>query len=271
MTDMLLNKEQVNTAMAFDAEAKNYDTLFSNSAIGRLQRNRVKYFIGKTFSDTMPRNILELNCGTGEDALWLAAGNRNVLATDISEKMIEVAKKKTAALPNAEAIQLSFTKLDSKLAGRKFDFVFSNFGGLNCAGEDELEEMGKQLFGLTENNATVAFVLMSTNCWWENACFFLKRLKKRRQIKTIAKLNETAFPVWYYAPKQLELIFKPYFEKVYQKPVGLFIPPSYLNNFFLRKRFLLKLLWAMERTFGRFNFLANNADHYLMVFKKKAV
>lgn len=174
-------------------------------------------------------------------------------------------------MPNAETMQLSFTDLKSKLDNRQFDFIFSNFGGLNCAAENELKELGKQLFGLTENNATVAFVVMSTNCWWETLYFFFKRIKRRRQMRTMATMNGTAFPVWYYSPKQLEKLFSPYFKKVYQKPVGLFIPPSYLNNFFLQKRFLLKCLSVLEAMFGSFNFLANNADHYLMVFKKKAV
>ncbi len=271
MTDTVLNKQQVNTAMAFDAEAKKYDTVFSLSSIGQLQRRRVRYFIDKVLSHTTPNNILELNCGTGEDAMWLAANNSNVLATDISREMVGIAKKKTAGLPNVDIMQLSFTYLKSKLSDRQFDLVFSNFGGLNCANESELKELGRQLFDLVENNATVAFVVMSTNCWWENLYFFFKGIKRRRQVKTMATLNGTTFPVWYYTPKQLEAIFSPYFEKLYKKPVGLFIPPSYLNNFFLRKKWLLKYLSVLENIFGSFNFLANNADHYLMVLKKKAV
>lgn len=269
MTEPILHKGQVNTAMAFDAEAEKYDTVFSHSPIGQLQRRRVRYFVDKVLSQTAPHNILELNCGTGEDALWLAADNRKVIATDISEKMISIAKEKTGGLPNIDAIQLSFTDLTTKLAGKKFELIFSNFGGLNCADENELQKLGKQLYDLAEDKATVAFVVMSTNCWWENLYFFLKGMKRRRHAKTIATLNGASFPVWYYSPKQLELIFEPYYEKLYQKPVGLFIPPSYLNGFFLRKRFLLKFLSVLEAIFGSFNFLANNADHYLMIFKKK--
>ena len=115
------------------------------------------------------------------------------------------------------------------------------------------------------------FVVMSTNCWWENLYFSFKGLKKRRQMKSVATLNGTAFPVWYYSPVQLQTLFKPYFEKQYQKPVSLFIPPSYLNNFFLRKRFFLKILSLLEKLFGSFGFLANTADHYLMVFKKRVI
>lgn len=271
MADAILNKEQINTAIAFDAEAQKYDAVFSHSAIGQLQRRRVRYFMNKVLSPTAMHNILELNCGTGEDALWLASKSGKVLATDISEKMIQIAKEKTAGLSNVDTIQLSFTHVTSELAGNKFDLVFSNFGGINCAAENELAELGKQLYNLTGSNATIAFVVMSANCWWEKIYFFWKGIKRRRKTKTTANLNGVAFPVWYYSPKQLETIFKPHFEKKYQKPIGLFIPPSYLDSFFKRKSFLLNILFALEKIFGSFNFLADNADHYLMVFKKKSV
>lgn len=94
MTDTVLNKGQINTAVAFDAEAEKYDAVFSDSAIGQLQRKRVRHFGDKILFDIAPHNILELNCGTGEDALWLAAGNRNVLVTDISGEMIGITKRK---------------------------------------------------------------------------------------------------------------------------------------------------------------------------------
>jgi SAM-dependent methyltransferase len=271
MTDVLLNKEHSNTASAFDAEAGKYDAIFSQSAIGLLQRNRVKYFVNKYIFFAEKNNTLELNCGTGEDAEWLAANSQKVLSTDISLKMMEVTQKKTAGLSNIEAAQLSFTELKTRLEGNNFDFVFSNFGGLNCADENELKELAKELSTLTDNNAMLALVVMSTNCWWENSYFFLKGLTERRQARSMATLNGIEFPVWYYSPKQLEVIFKPYFEKLHQKPIGLFIPPSYLKRFFVRKVFLLKVLSVLENMFGSFGFLANNADHYLMIFKKKTI
>jgi SAM-dependent methyltransferase len=271
MTDVLLNKEQSNTASAFDAEAGKYDAVFSQSAIGVLQRNRVKYFVNKYIFSAKKNYTLELNCGTGEDAVWLAANSQQVLSTDISRKMAEVTKTKTAGLSTVEVAQLSFTDLETRLEEKKFDFVFSNFGGLNCADENELKELAKQLSSLTENDATLALVVMSTSCCWENGYFFLKHRSSRRKMKSMAMLNGIEFPVWYYSPKQLELIFKPYFEKLYQKPVGLFIPPSYLNSFLLRKKFVLKILSVLENLFGSFSFLANNADHYLMILKKKTI
>ncbi|MDZ5450467.1 methyltransferase domain-containing protein [Labrys sedimenti] len=43
--------------------------------------------------------VLELGCGTGTTALWLADGVRDYLATDISAGMIAIAEEKYAAAP----------------------------------------------------------------------------------------------------------------------------------------------------------------------------
>ena len=57
------------TASGFDASATTYDTSFTNTEIGRLQRRRVYKYLNRYLNTSEPLNILELNCGTGEDAL----------------------------------------------------------------------------------------------------------------------------------------------------------------------------------------------------------
>jgi ubiquinone/menaquinone biosynthesis C-methylase UbiE len=49
-------------------------------------------------------NVLELGCGTGSTALRLAAHVRHILATDLSDEMITIAREKASALAcdNAE-------------------------------------------------------------------------------------------------------------------------------------------------------------------------
>src|SRR5690349_9153645 len=76
-------------------------------------------------------NILELNAGTGLDAAHFASRGHSVHATDISDGMIEKLREKASAQPNKITVQqVSFAQLDQ--VDGKFDYVFSNFGGLNC-------------------------------------------------------------------------------------------------------------------------------------------
>ena len=79
----------------FDHHAINYDAYFSNSLIGKAQRERVHYFLNKQLEKKKKNlRVLEINCGTGIDADWLAKKGHFVIASDISSKMIEIAKNK---------------------------------------------------------------------------------------------------------------------------------------------------------------------------------
>ena len=78
--------------------------------------------------------ILELNAGTGLDAVFFAQKGFYVHATDISDGMLNQLKKKVLLNNLHDKIsfqKLSFTNLD-ETKNKKFDYIFSNFGGLNC-------------------------------------------------------------------------------------------------------------------------------------------
>ena len=52
------------------------------------------------------------------------------------------------------------------------------------------------------------------------------------------------------------------------KPIGIAIPPSYLDSFFsTKKRWLQLLIWKEKWLSSRF--LAKYADHFLILFEKK--
>ena len=96
-------------ASPFDILAETYDTDFTESAIGKLQRERVwqgLYQLLATYN--RPLKILEINCGTGFDALALASLGHMVIATDAAEVMIEKAKERLSIFctcPCADATQ----------------------------------------------------------------------------------------------------------------------------------------------------------------------
>src|ERR1700683_3015332 len=88
---------------AFDARAEAYDGQFTRTRIGTAMRAAVWARCAARFRPGF--RILEMNCGTGEDARWLASQGMKVLATDISPRMIEVARRKLTALPENAAVQ----------------------------------------------------------------------------------------------------------------------------------------------------------------------
>jgi len=117
---------------AFDAIAEKYDEIFTNSLIGRAQRDVVWHELDRFFP--AGTRVLELNCGTGEDALFLAGRGVQVTALDQSPVMIDVAMRRMATKPRRK---ISFRLVDNEEIGslqpcRPFDGSLSNFGGLNC-------------------------------------------------------------------------------------------------------------------------------------------
>lgn len=75
--------------------------------------------------------VLDVGCGTGEDAWWLAGQGYGVLGIDDSPRMIETARAK--ALRPGLDVGFECRSLEAFAGeGRRFDAVVSNFGALNC-------------------------------------------------------------------------------------------------------------------------------------------
>ncbi|MDO8365451.1 MAG: methyltransferase domain-containing protein [Saprospiraceae bacterium] len=268
----------------FDAIAHDYDAAFSHTTVGRLLRARVWYCTGGFSFRTIASapaakaagTVLELNCGTGEDAIWFAKQGFQVLATDVSPEMVAVAKAKIAQAglsENAMVRVCSFAEIE-KIPEGNFDLIFSNFGGLNCVSPPELRQLGPILAQKLKPGGKFVAVVMSRFCWWETLYFLLK-MKPREAFRRFsrkpldAQLDAlTTVSTWYYSPSEFYKIlnfngFKPRF-----KPIGLWLPPSYLNPFFEKHMRLLGVLNFLEKKLAP-QWLAFAADHFMICLKSK--
>src|ERR1700722_15878363 len=79
----------------FDAIADSYDATFTWSTIGQIQRDAVWAELMRRFRRGV--GFLDICCGTGVDAQFLAERGIDVVACDRSERMLQVAEKRTAA------------------------------------------------------------------------------------------------------------------------------------------------------------------------------
>lgn len=112
--------------------AETYDQIFPHTLVGRVQRDIVWHELERVFQPG--RRILELNCGTGIDAVHLAESGVTVLACDISPRMIEIARQRlrSTALEGLVEFRALPTEDIAGLEGKGcFDGAFSNFSGLN--------------------------------------------------------------------------------------------------------------------------------------------
>ena len=267
----------INAASPFDILASTYDADFTVSNIGRLQRERVWSFLQALLNAKQGSlKILEINCGTGEDAVRLATLGHTVIAADASAAMIEKAKEKSVSchidLP-VEFVVCSFGELSTRFVNEQFDLVFSNFGGLNCIDQPALEQLNKDLSSLIKPGGHLFFVIMSRCCLWEIFYYGIKG-KLRTALRKFRKsvnftVNGTTMAVHYYSPAGIKKIFTRSFSFLQQHPVGLFIPPSYLEKKFELRPRLLDRLNKLEKRSG-YSFLSLFADHYCINFKKPA-
>ncbi|MDP2388091.1 MAG: methyltransferase domain-containing protein [Bacteroidota bacterium] len=255
---------------SFDTYSRVYDEDFTFSPIGKMQRARVHYFLNKKLIGI--KKALEINCGTGEDAKWLASKGILVTASDISGGMIEVCKSK--GISGVDFLECDSRKISSTLNDKKFDLIFSNFGGLNCLDSKEIQQFLFDSLSLLNANGILAAVIMGRKCGWERMYFKRKKDPRlnRRYSKTGTEtiIDGQKFLTHYYTPEEFYNSGKECFNLLTCKPIGLFVPPSYFNRYFKNKSSLLNMLYGFEKL-SPFSFLANRADHYLIILQKKTV
>jgi len=256
----------------FDIHAKNYDTVFTFSEIGKAQRNRVYHFLKKDILKKHKLNILELNCGTGEDAYYFAEKGHSVLATDISSEMIKIAKEKHHN-SKVRFQELDITKITSETFSEKFDLIFSNFGGLNCLSKSELTSFISTSKKLLKPSGKMVLVIMPKSCLWERFYFtvkgeFKKTFRRNTNDSLLANIDGVQVPTWYYNPKEIVGLASTNYKTIAIRPIGITIPPSYLEPFFKTKKGLLRLFIRLEKIISH-RFWTKYADHYLIEFQKK--
>ncbi|OYU82274.1 MAG: methylase [Flavobacterium sp. BFFFF1] len=256
----------------FDSAAESYDDTFTNTSIGILQRKAVHAVLSDLFEIRKPEKVLEINCGTGTDALWLADQGFKVIATDISERMIEMAKAKDKC--NSVHFEVAgFDTLAEKFYGRQFELIFSNFGGLNCLTKKELGFFFEDLGKITPPNAVLALVVMPKNTLWERFYFFAKgqwsEIQRRKKEFAIADVNGEKIVTFYHNPNEIVRLAKPAFKLNRVYPIGFFVPPSYLEPVFMKHPNILASLGKLERKIRKISWLARFSDHYCIILGKE--
>jgi SAM-dependent methyltransferase len=257
---------------AFDALAGDYDDHFTTSALGRLLRPRVWSTLAECF---LPgQQVLEIACGTGEDAAWLAGRGVRVTATDGSGAMLRLAEAKARQLRVAESIDFQpYSLQELAERGRRelpgpYDGAFSNFGGLNTVGD--WRPLAAALAGLVRPGGRVVLVPMGPFCPWEMAWYLAHgrprpALRRFRQPAS-ARIGDAVIPIWYPSARRLVGHFSPWFRPRRVECLGLFLPPSYLNHLLERWPALFGRLGHFEAATARF--WRGLGDHYILVLER---
>jgi len=258
--------------MPFDHIASTYDSVFARSAIGQFHRKRVWKYIEGMLPDLKGFEMLELNCGTGEDAVLFGEGGFNIVATDISEEMLKITQKKAEQVSMQNKISSHYLDLDTfneSLFDKKFDLIFSNFGGINCINPESLQTLIEKLPTILNPGGRFVGVVMPKFCAWETA-FFLMRLQFGKAFRRLtakqafSDLHGANVKTWYYHPSQIRELSREHFRMVCLRPIGLALPPAYLERFFSVKKGWLLRLDKIEKKLSNSSLFSGMADNYII-------
>ena len=192
-------------AEAFSRTAEKYDAFAEDHPHLTRMRGKVYNHLGRFLPPGA--RILELNAGSGVDAVQLAKQGFSVHATDIAPGMLARFQEKIdqAGLKGRISIQeCSFNELEKVQSG-PFDAIFSDMGGLNCI--PDLSPVIAGLPALLRPGGTITWVLMPPVCLWEMAEIFRghPKLAFRRLSRsgTYSHLEGLYFKVFYFSPQRV--------------------------------------------------------------------
>jgi len=217
----------------FSRQAGKFDEEDKSNVILQWMRGRVRAHVERHLEKG--KKILELNAGTGLDAMYFAKQGFKVHATDLSEGMIKEIQDKIVLnnlRENLSVQQLSFTQMQ-QVENAPFDYVFSNFGGLNCI--PDLSEVGKNLSPKLNYGSYLTLVIMPHVCPWEMILLMKGNWKRAfRRFKkhgTMANLEGEKFITYYFSPQQVKNAFGKNFKLLELEGLGTFCPPPHRKDF----------------------------------------
>jgi|SRR6185312_10367163 len=264
-----LEQEQ-NVSTAFSKQSSSFDEADAGNEILQWMRTRVRENVMKFWHKR--EHILELNAGTGIDAIYFAQKGCYVHATDNATGMLRILEKKVREHNLQDKIttqNCSFLELEN-IKDRKFDHIFSNFGGLNCT--PKLEEVIKSFSPLLKPCGTITLVLMPPICPWEmlyalkgNFKLAFRRFKKNG---TPSHLEGVRFTTWYYKLEDVIEMLGDDYEILNIRGLGITVPPPFLGDFAQKHRVLFKKLTSIEDSIATKAPYYSWADHFMITAMK---
>ena len=251
---------------AFDALAPSYDSLFQTPT-GRLARQRSLAPLLRNFKPGM--RVLDIGCGTGEEALALARKGVEVVGMDPSEGSLAILRRKLQAEPSLKVRPVKARARDlPRLAQEigRLDGAYSSFGALNC--EPSLAPVRDCLAALLAPGAPFIASVINRFCLFELAVGMLTlhpRLAARRLNDGPARVAGRPVLTRYYTPDDFASQLAPAFSVRTFAALPFALPPQPLAAPLERSPAVIGALERIDdrlRTAGPWRSLG---DHFQMV------
>jgi ubiquinone/menaquinone biosynthesis C-methylase UbiE len=263
-----------NSQLVWDSLADTYDERFNHRYINQYMRKISQECLVKYFNNSS--HLLEIGCGTGDEAIFFAKKNKKITAIDISPKMIEIAKSKALKEnieKNVDFYAVPVEKLKS-IPNIKYDGVYSSFGTLNLV--SNLTVLAKTLKNVMLPSSYFIASVMNKYCLFE-IFFFLIQGKLRQAFRRISKefvpvrINPEIHSLncYYYSPTYFYYHFRKYFSLIEFYALPLLIQAPYIDSVPVFVRKLLYKMLFLDKKLSKINPFNRFGDHFIMVMKKR--
>jgi SAM-dependent methyltransferase len=215
---------------AFDDVAADYDVREGDNPIMQLMRLRSLAMLDGTFPQGS--TLLDIGCGTGTEAIWLAKRGRTVFAVDSSPQMLQVLSERAAGAGLSVSSQLlragDLSALLDERGEASFDGAYSSFGALNT--EPELGPAVAALSRLVRPGGRIVLSVMNRWCASEIALLAVsgrageafRRTRPSVRVRIGSAFSDVAYPSW----RQLRRALHPGFRVVTVQALPLLLLPS---------------------------------------------
>jgi ubiquinone/menaquinone biosynthesis C-methylase UbiE len=211
---------------AYDAIARDYDWQIEDDAWMRqlLWRRYVEVF-------RSGHRVLDLGCGTGTDAVFLARQGVKVTAIDISSAMVEEARSKAARAGLSDMVQVSVRAIGEleTFPDGTFDGIISAFAALNTV--PSLTQFAAEAARILVPHGRMILHLLNRSSLWEWGSLG-SRGRWAEALQLRRRRDRTFFlggqPVHHYLPRAdqaFEQDFSAYFRLCELRGLGIACPP----------------------------------------------
>ncbi|MHB8585746.1 MAG: class I SAM-dependent DNA methyltransferase [Thermoplasmatota archaeon] len=225
---------------AFDDLAASYD----REVGGTLGAARAKAVATRIVRDAFRPGdlVLDIGCGTGVDACFLAQRGVEVVALDVSRAMLEETERRARARGVTDRVHTAHipasrvADLVALYGEGSFSGAYSFFGSLNL--EPSLDGTRNGLARLLQPGAPFYAGLVNRRVLWEMTAYplllrFDRAAKKTRRATTmrVSRKRADVVPVRLYDPPEFAKLWRPDFELCDVTGTNIFVPPPYLDDY----------------------------------------
>lgn len=205
----------------FNLHALRYETRWDDDPVAQAMRGVVRMRLAQHVG--VGTRVLDLGCGIGTDAAWLAERGAEVIAADASVGMIAEARRR---VPGIDARECRAEDVGTLAADGPFDVALMDFGVANCV---DLDAVALGLATCLRPGGTLILVPMPR----VHPMWMLRECLRGRPGQALARLAHTtdiqvegeAVATRYLGAGEVRRTFSPWFSLSERRGLGFLLPP----------------------------------------------